>query len=68
MLQGLARGTRIRIISGRYAGRTGRVEANLFQRTVDFPEDYAKGSHIALDDGKHITMRRDQVESLRRES
>ena len=61
MPQGLTRGTRVRIISGRYAGRTGTVEANVFQRTVDYPEEYAEGFHIALGDGKVVAVRRDQV-------
>ena len=61
MPQGLSRGTRVRIISGRYAGRTGTVEANVFQRTVDFPEEYAEAFHVALDDGKVVRVKRDQV-------
>ena len=61
MLQGLARGTRVRIISGRYTGRTGRVEANVFQKTVDYPDEYAMGFHSTLDDGTWVTVRREQV-------
>ena len=64
MPQGLKRGTRVRITSGRYAGRTGTVDANVFQRTADYPEEYAEGFHVALDDGKVVTVRRDQVISL----
>ena len=64
MPQGLNRGTRVRIISGRYAGRTGAVEANVFQRTVDYPEEYAEGFHIALDDGKVVTVKQGQVERM----
>ena len=59
--QGLPSGTRIRIVSGRYAGRIGTVEANVFQRTVDYPEEFAMGFHMVLDDETLITVRRDQV-------
>ena len=34
----------MRIISGRYAGRTGTVDANVFQRTVDYPKDAQRRS------------------------
>ena len=50
MPQGLSRGTRVRIISSRYAGRTGTVEANVFQKTVDYPDDFAHGYRVTLDD------------------
>ena len=61
MPQGLSRGARIRIISGRYAGRTGTVEANVFQKTVDYPDDFHHGYHVTLDDETWVTLRRDQV-------
>ena len=55
------RGDRVTITTGKYAGRTGTVEANVFQRTVDYPEEFAMGLHLVLDDGAWITVRRDQV-------
>ena len=61
MPQGLPRGTRVRIISGRYAGRAGIVEATVFQKTVDYPEEYAMGHHLVLDDESWVTVRWDQV-------
>jgi hypothetical protein len=30
----------VRAITGRYVGRTGTVDANVFQRAVDYPEEY----------------------------
>ena len=48
-----------RVISGRYAGRT--VDVNVFQRTVDYPEEFAMGFHVVLDDETLVTVRRDQV-------
>ena len=62
MPQGLPRGTRITITSGLHAGKTGTVEANAFQRTVDYPEEYAEGFHVVLDDGRVVTVRKAQVE------
>ena len=62
MRQGLTRGTRIRIISGSHRGQTGTVEAAVFQKTVDYPDDYAMGFHITLDDGTWVTVRVEQVE------
>ena len=49
------------VISGRYAGRTGTVEANVFQRTVDYPDEFAAGFHLVLDDGEWVTVRVEQV-------
>ena len=38
MRLGLTRGTEIRIVRGSHAGRTGTVEAKVFQKTVDSNE------------------------------
>ena len=57
MRQGLTRGTRIRIISGSHAGRTGTVEATVFQKTIDSNE-LSHAFHITLDDGSWVTIRR----------
>jgi len=61
MRQGLTRGTRIRIISGSLRGQTGTVEAAVFQKTVDYPDEYAHGFHVTLDDGTWVMVRQDQV-------
>ena len=62
MPQVIPRGTRVRIISGRYAGRSGTVHSNVFQKTVDFPEEADEAVHLHLDDdGPRVTVRRDQV-------
>lgn len=61
VLQGLPRGTKVKIISGSYAGRTGTVEATVFQKTVDYPDELAHGYHVTLDDGTWVTVRVDQV-------
>ena len=59
------RGDRVRITSGRYAGHTGTVESNVYQRTVDYPGEFANGFHVMLDTGELVTVRWEQVEGLR---
>ena len=61
MPRGFARGARVTINSGRFAGHHGIVDSNVFQKTVDYPEEYARGYHVALEDGKTVTVRWDQV-------
>ena len=55
------RGDRVRIQSGAYAGITGVVDSAVFQRTVDYPDDYAAGYHVMLDEEKVVTVRWDQI-------
>ena len=55
----------MRVVSGRYAGTAGTVDANVFQRTVDYPDEFAAGVHLVLDDESWVTVRRDQVTLLR---
>ena len=57
-------GNPINIISGRYQGCTGVTESAVFQRTVDYPEEYAPGYHVVLDDGTVVTVRWDQVDLI----
>ena len=40
MPRGFTRGDRVTIISGRYAGQDELVDSNVFQKTVDYPEEY----------------------------
>lgn len=55
------RGDRVTIVSGSHNGAMGSVESLVFQRTVDYPDDYAAGYHVALEDGQTVTVRWDQV-------
>ena len=57
------RGDPVTIVSGRYKRHTGVVDSAVFQRTVDFPEEYAPGYHIVLETVSVITVRWDQVAS-----
>ena len=56
------RGDRLIIISGTYEGHRGIVEANVYQRTVDYPGEFADGYHVMLDSEELVTVRWDQVE------
>ena len=55
------RGDRVKIITGKYAGHLGTVESNVYQRTVDYPDELANGFHIMLDNGVLVTVRWEQV-------
>ena len=53
------------ITTGKYAGRTGTLESNVHQRPVDYPDEFANGHHVMLDNGEPVTVRWGQVEALR---
>jgi len=55
------RGDRVIIIRGKHEGHRGTVEANVYQRTVDYPE-LSNGYHVMLDTEELVTVRWDQVE------
>ena len=55
------RGDRVSIGSGKHAGSEGRVESAVFQRSVDYPDEFAPGYHVVLDDERLVTVRWDQV-------
>ncbi len=58
------RGDRVMITTGKYAGHTGAVESNVYQRTVDYPDELANGHHIMLETGELVTVRHDQVKAI----
>ena len=41
----------------------GTVGSNVYQRTVDYPDEWFNGFHIMLDTEKLVTVRWEQVES-----
>ena len=57
------RGDRVIIISGLYEGHKGTVEANVYQKTVDYPTELSNGFHVMLDTEKLVTVRWDQIVS-----
>ena len=56
---------RVMIIAGKYTGHQGTAESNIYQRTVDYPDELANGFHVMLDTGELGTVRCDQVECLK---
>ena len=59
-----SRGDRVQIISGKFKGHTGTVDANVFQRSVDFPKDHLPCHHVLLDNHLVITINVNQVEAF----
>ena len=59
------RGDRVTIVWGRHAGSLGVVDSAVFQRAVDFPDEYAPGYHVVLEIGQVVTVRWDQLTSER---
>jgi len=51
------RGDRVTITTGKYSGLQGTVEANVYQRTVDYPDEWVNGFHVWLDMEKLVTVR-----------
>ncbi len=56
-------GIGLTIISGTYEGQRGTVESNVYQRTVDYSEEWANGYHVMLDTEELVTVRWEQVRS-----
>ena len=56
------RGDRVRVTRGKLVGRAGIVGSNVFQKTVDYPNDLSNGFQVLLDTGDLVTVRWDQVE------
>ena len=59
------RGDRVRITTGKYAGHCGTVESNVYQRTVDEPNEWHNGHHVMLDSEELVTVRWEQLEGYR---
>ena len=58
-------GDQVWITTCKYARRTGSVESNVFQKTVDYPDEWANGYHVNSNSEELVTVRRDQVEGVR---
>ena len=57
------RGDRVTITTGKYAGQTGTVESNVYQKSVDYHNDLSNGIQVMLDTGL-IIVRWDQVAAI----
>ena len=51
------RGDRVTIATGKYKGHQGPIKSNVFRRTVDLPNERAKGHHVMLDSEELVTAR-----------
>jgi hypothetical protein len=49
----------------RLHGGINTAEANVYQRIADYPDEWANGYHVMLDIEELVTVRWDQVESVR---
>ena len=58
---GYKRGDPVTIVSWRYEGYQGVVDNAAFRRTLDYPNEYAPGYHVALDTGPVVTVRWGQL-------
>jgi hypothetical protein len=54
-------GHRVIIISSTYEGYKGTVEANVYQKTVDCPDEWSNGYHVMVDSEELETVRWYQV-------
>jgi kynurenine formamidase len=54
----------MQIISGKHKGATGTVDATVFQRSVDFPNDHLPCHNVLLDNRLVITINVNQVKAL----
>ena len=57
------RGDRVRIISGKHKGAIGPVDAQVFQRSVDCPNEYTRSYHVVLDSELVVTVNVKRVEA-----
>ena len=55
----------MRIISGKHRGASGTVDAKVFQRSADLPDEHTPSYHVVLDSELVVTVNVKQVEALR---
>gem|GEM_PF-664167 len=55
---------RVTITTGKYTGCRGTVESNVFQKSVNYLDEWANGFHVMLDSEELLTVPWDQVEAL----
>ena len=59
------RGSRVRVISGRYKEQAGTIESRVAQMMVEGRLVDVPGYHVRVDDGGIATVRWDTVEALK---
>ncbi len=61
-------GDRVTFTTGKYAGHQGTVESNVYQRTVDYPDEWHNGHYVMLDKEVLVAVRWEQVDVLKQEN
>ena len=51
----------VQVIFGTFEGLWGTVDSVVCQKSYDYPDEVSPGYHMALEDGKRVTLRWDQV-------
>ena len=59
------RGDRVQIILGKHKGATGTIDASVFHRSVDLPNEHTPCHQVLLDSELVVTVNVKQVEALR---
>ena len=54
----------MKITSGKHTGRSGVIESNLHQRTLDYPDELTNGYHVMLDTEEFVTVLWSLVEGI----
>jgi len=49
------RGDRVTITTGKYAGHTGTIDSNVYQKSVDYPGEFSNVQQIMPDSEKLMT-------------
>ena len=56
------RGDRVRITSRNYTGHTEIVASNVYQKTVEYPGEFADGCHFMLGNEELVTVQWERLE------
>ena len=58
------RGDRLKITNGKYAGQLVTIESKVYERTVDYPDEYLNDFNVMLDTEGLVTVRWEQMDVL----
>ena len=58
------RGDRLKITNGKYAGQLVTIENKVYERTVDYPDEYLNDFNVMLDTEGLVTVRWEQMDVL----
>ena len=58
------RGDRLKITHGKYAGQLVTIENKVYERAVDYPDEYLNDFNVMLDTEGLVTVRWEQMDVL----